>query len=120
MCEPKLSTSAVGHLVHLCWANPVCTWETVDVAGVASPADTVYPVGSAVGKAPIGEEDLAFHVDAAVIIMYKLSWGLCGGSASVIKEPLEPADKGRLTASGGLPLYTTVVKVAVSVEVWML
>lgn len=74
-----MKTTAVGVLVHLCTTDPKRTLETVKKAGVHSTADTVYTVGSAV----VGSYLLfALHVDAAMIIIYKISCGLCGGTTS--------------------------------------
>lgn len=45
-----------------------------------STVDTVYTVGSAV----VGSYfNLAFYRDAAIIIIYKISCGFCGGPTSI-------------------------------------
>lgn len=59
------------------------------LADVYPAADTVYAVGSAVVGAHL---NLALYVDAAILIMYKMSCGLCGGTTSV-KVNLETEKK---------------------------
>lgn len=80
MSEIYLVTTTGGRLVHLCTEDPKVTKETVDEAGVKPRADTVYPVGSAVVGSYLS---FALHVDAALLILYKIPGGLCLGPTSV-------------------------------------
>lgn len=82
--ERKLKSTAGGVLVHLCERDHKCTCETVDKAGVSSSADTVYMVGSTV----VGSSDnFAKHVYTAILMIYKISCGLCGGTTSTGRDP---------------------------------
>lgn len=95
--EYKLKSTAVGVSVHVRITDPKCPCETVDEAGVHSTADTVYTVGSAV----IGSYlSLTLHVYAIIIIIYKISCGLRGGTTTRSEETNKKPNPNKVAPLG--------------------